>query len=94
MKSKKEIKINRHTHVSRSQRRALRVENSSLQQNFPFEGKGGHCQQNPRATSIQPMDHRELRDRHRPPKDIGAASRESWNNIVHLDSPNSNMEYS
>ena len=63
----------------------------SLQQNLPFKGKGGRGQQMARATSIQPMDHRELRDRHRTPKNIGAASRKNWDNIIHLDSPNSNV---
>ena len=37
----------------------------SLQQNLPFKGKGWHTQQKPRATIIQPMDYREVQDRHR-----------------------------
>ena len=63
----------------------------SLQQNLPFKGKGWHTQQKPRATNIQRMDYREVRNRHRSSKKVGTTNREGWKNSIRSDTPNSKV---
>ena len=80
------------THMSTdSYEEPSKLKIGSLQQNLPFKGKGWHTQQKPRATSIQPMDYREVRNRHRPSKKFGTTSREGWENSIRPDTPNSNV---